>query len=116
MPSDDSVYVGHMLDMSQKAIRLAQGKDRAEFDRDEALQLALAHIIQIIGEAARRVSPEFRDAYPQIPWRAIVGMRHKIVHDYMDVDEDIVWDTVKHELLPLVTQLEAVICTGQQRQ
>ena len=49
MPSDDSVYVGHMLDMAQKAIRLAEGKDRAEFDRDEALQLALAHIIQIIG-------------------------------------------------------------------
>ena len=43
-------------------------------------------------------------------------MRHKIVHDYMDVDEDIVWDTVRHELFPLVTQLEAVICTGQQRQ
>ena len=109
MPSDDSVYVGHMLDMSKKATRLAQGKDRAEFDRDEALQLALAHLIQIIGEAARRVSPEFRDAHPQIPWRAIVGMRHKIVHDYMDVDEDIVWDTVRHELLPLVTQLEAAI-------
>lgn len=109
MPSDDSVYVGHMLDMSKKATRLAQGKDRAEFDRDEALQLALAHLIQIIGEAARRVSPEFREAHPQIPWRAIVGMRHKIVHDYMEVDEDIVWDTVRHELLPLVTQLEAVI-------
>ncbi len=109
MPSDDSVYVGHMLDMSKKATRLAQGKDQAEFGRDEALQLALAHLIQIIGEAARRVSPEFREAHPQIPWRAIVGMRHKIVHDYMEVDEDIVWDTVRHELLPLVTQLEAVI-------
>ena len=51
--------------------------------------LALAHLVQVIGEAARRVSPEFCDAHPEIPWKAIVGMRHKVVHDYMDVDEDI---------------------------
>lgn len=45
----------------------------------------------------RRISPSFRDKYPQIPWDAIAGMRNKIVHDYMDVDEDIVWDSVMHE-------------------
>ncbi len=109
MLKDDLVYVGHMLDMARKARRLVEGKRREHFDRDEALRLALAHLEQIIGEAARRVSREFRERHPQVPWKAIVGMRHKVVHDYLDVDEDVVWDTVKNELAPLITELERIL-------
>ncbi len=58
---------------------------------------------------ARRVSKEFCDTNPQIPWKAIIGMRHKVVHDYFDVDDEIVWDTVKEELEPLVKQLENTV-------
>lgn len=112
MPAkDDLVYVGHMLDMARKAIALIQGKDRADYDRDEVLRLALAHLLQIIGEAARRVSQDYRDAHPTIPWKAIVGMRHKVVHDYMSVDEDILWDTVNRELKPLVGELDTIMPT-----
>ena len=106
MQSDDLVYVGHMLDMARKALRLVGSKSRAEYDQDEALRLALAHLAQVIGEAARRVSPEFTQAHPKIPWKAIVGMRHKVVHDYMAVDEDVVWHTVTEELSALVSLLE----------
>ena len=106
MPKDDLAYVGHMLDMSRKALALASGKEKADFDADEALQLALTHLLQIIGEAARRVSPEFRADHPEIPWPAIVGMRHKVVHDYFSVDFDIVWATVARKLPPLAEQLE----------
>jgi uncharacterized protein with HEPN domain len=98
-----------MLDMARKAASKAQGISRADFDRDENLRLALAHLIQIIGEAARRVSPGFRQAHPALPWSAIIGMRHKVVHDYLDVDEDIVWDVVTADLPGIVSALEQIL-------
>ncbi|MBW4691845.1 MAG: DUF86 domain-containing protein [Lyngbya sp. HA4199-MV5] len=103
---DDRVYVGHMIDTANKAINFVTGLNREDFNHNEQLRLALTHLLQVIGEAARRVSPDFRDAYPEIPWKAIVGMRSKVVHDYLDVDEDVVWDTVKNDLAPLVIELE----------
>lgn len=109
MPKDDAVYVGHMLDMADKAVGKISGKSRAQFDADENLRLALAHLLQIIGEAARRVSSEFQEGHPNVPWRAIVGMRNKVVHDYLNVDEDIVWDTVVRELPPLVTERKRIV-------
>jgi uncharacterized protein with HEPN domain len=111
MPKDDLVYVGHMLDKAQEALSLVKGKARQDYDRDTVLRLALTHLIQVIGEAARRVSSTFRERYPQIPWDAIAGMRNKIVHDYMDVDEDIVWDSVVHELPLLVDELKRIVPT-----
>lgn len=108
MPKDDLVYVGHMLDKAHEALSLAHGKTRQDYDSDTALRLALTHLIQVMGEAVRRISPSFRDKYPQIPWDAIAGMRNKIVHDYMDVDEDIVWDSVVHELPLLVAELKRI--------
>jgi uncharacterized protein with HEPN domain len=93
MQRDDEVYVGHMLDLSRKVASKTAGVRREDFDRDENLRLALAHLLQTIGEAARRVSRDYQKAQPDIPWGGIVGMRHKVVHDYMDVDEDVVWKT-----------------------
>src|SRR5690349_11313508 len=106
---DDVVYVGHMLDMAQKATSFVEGVERPAFDADEQLRLALRHVIQIIGEAARRVSPEYRAAHPEIPWKDIVGMRSKIVHDYFEVDENAVWETATQELPGLVAQLKNLI-------
>ncbi len=108
MPKDDLVYLGHMLEMARKAIAKTQGIERADFDRDENLRLALAHLIQIIGEAARRVSPEMQQSHPEIPWSAIIGMRHKVVHDYLEVDEDIVWDVVTADLPSIVAALQGI--------
>jgi uncharacterized protein with HEPN domain len=70
------------------------------------VKLALAHLVQVIGEAARRVSARTREAHPEIPWADIVGIRSKIVHDYMNVDEDIVWEVVTGDLPALVSVLE----------
>ena len=109
MPKDELVYVGHMLDKAHEALSLVRGKTRQDYDRDSALRLALTHLIQVIGEAARRVSPQFRDRHPQIPWEALAGMRSKIVHDYMNVDEDIVWDSVTQELHPLIEELRKIV-------
>lgn len=109
MPKDDRVYLGHMLDMARKAIAKTQGIQRADYDQDENLRLALAHLIQIIGEAARQVSAELQRKHPEIPWSAIIGMRHKVVHDYLEVDEDIVWDVVTADLPSIVTALERIV-------
>ena len=109
MQKDDLVYAGHMLDMARKALDLVRDKNRSDYNSDEALRFALAHVVQVIGEAARHVSKKFCDANSQIPWKAIVGMRHKVVHDYMNVDEDVVWDTVIKELSPLVAELEKIV-------
>jgi uncharacterized protein with HEPN domain len=78
MAKDDLVYIGHMLDMAEKALNLAQGKSRADFDSDEALALGLTYLVQVIGEAARRVGPDFTAAHPEVPWRAIIGMRTQL--------------------------------------
>ena len=108
MRKDDLVFVRHMLDMALSARDKITGKDRAAYDNDETLRLALAYLIQTIGEAARQVAPEFRDTHPEIPWTKIVAIRHRIVHDYLHVDYDIVWDVVTTDLPPLIDQLNRI--------
>jgi uncharacterized protein with HEPN domain len=109
MQKDDLVYAGHMLDTASKATSKVAGKTRAEYDQDENLRLALAHLIQTLGEAARRVSPAFQQAHPEIPWKQIVAMRHKVVHDYLHVDYDIVWAVVTADLPPLIADLQMLV-------
>lgn len=106
---DDRIYVGHMLDTANKAISFVENIEREDFDNNELLRLSLTHLLQVIGEAARRVSPDFRAQYPTIPLKAVVGMRSKVVHDYLDVDEDIVWNTVKNDLPFLILELEKIV-------
>ena len=106
---DDRVYIEHMIDTANKAISFVAGLSREDFDNNEQLKLAVTHLLQIIGEAARRVSLDFRESHPEIPWKAIVGMRNKVVHDYLNVDEDIVWDTVKQDLTPLILKLTRLL-------
>jgi uncharacterized protein with HEPN domain len=108
MSQRDLVYVGHMLDMPRKAVEKTNGITRETFDADENLRFALIHLIQTVGEAARQVSREFCDAHPEIRWADIIGMRHKVVHDYLGVDEDIVWKVVTEDLPQLVRYLDAL--------
>jgi len=109
MQKDDLIYVGHMLDVARSIAEKVTGTTRAEFDADENLRLALTHLIQTIGEAARRVSPAFQQSNPQIPWKNVIGMRHRVVHDYLHVDYDLVWDTVTLDIQPLLLQLERIV-------
>ena len=109
MRKDDLVYAGHMLDMARKACAKIAGVARSDFDADENLRLALAHLVQTIGEAARHVSPAFQQAHPSVQWGLIVGMRHKVVHDYLHVDYDIVWGVVTSDLPALVAAIEKFV-------
>ena len=90
MQHDDLVYVGQMFDLGRRIDDRARVLDRAGFDADEDVRLALTHLIQTLGEAARRVSAGFQAVHPEVPWSEIIGMRHKIVHDYLSVNFDLV--------------------------
>ena len=109
MQHDDIAYVGHMLDLARLDVSKGADTTREEFDADGNLQLALTHLIQTMGEAARKVSSEFQRGHPHIPWDKIIGMRHKVVHDYMHVNYDIVWDVVTVDLPPLVLELGKIV-------
>ncbi len=109
MQHDDRVYLGHMLDMARKSRLLLEETTHADFEGNEILRLALRHLLQIIGEAASKVSDSWRAAHPQIPWAEIVGMRHRVVHDYLGIDEEVVWHTVSEDLPVLITALEQVV-------
>jgi uncharacterized protein with HEPN domain len=109
MSPRDLVYVGHMLDIARKAVGKTAGLSRDSYDADENLRLALTHLVQVIGEAGRHVSREFCLAHPEIEWADMIGMRHKVVHDYLGVDEDIVWQVVTQDLPTLVAALEPLV-------
>ena len=106
MKKDDAVYLGHIVDLADKISQRVKDKSRDDFDSNEDLRIVLTHLVQTIGEAARRVSPAFRKDHPEVPWSDIIGMRHRIVHDYMDVDEDIVWDVAIFELPALIKKIK----------
>jgi uncharacterized protein with HEPN domain len=109
MSPRDLVYVGHMLDMARKAVAKVRDLPRETYDADENLRLALIHLIQVIGEAARQVSRDFTVSHPEVPWENIIWMRHTVVHDYLGVDEDIVWQVVTGDLPKLVESLEPLV-------
>ncbi len=112
-PKDDLVYVAHMLDIARQVESKVAGLDRSGFDADENLQLAVTHLIQTIGEAARLVSDAYRDQHPHVPWHQITGMRHRIVHDYLNIDFDIVWEVAHREISGLIAHLEDLTRDGQ---
>ena len=108
MLKDDAVYLGHMLDGARKVVVRIQSKLREDYEASEDLQIILAYLIQTIGEAASRVTLEMRDRHPEIPWKQIIGMRNRIVHDYMNIDADIVWEVATRNIPALIIQLETL--------
>ncbi len=105
----DLVRVRHMLDAARDAISFSASKTRHDLDTDRMLVLSLVKSIEIIGEAASRVSKESRERSPEIPWAVIVAMRNRLIHAYYDVDLDRVWDTVTSDLPPLIFSLENLL-------
>lgn len=109
MTRSDEVRLRHMLDAAREALGFAAGRSRADLDSDRMLVLSLVKSIEIIGEAASRVSEETRRQHAALPWIDIVGMRNRLIHAYYDVDLDRGWDTLNADLPPLVTELEKIV-------
>ena len=113
MRKDDAIRLRHMLDAAQEALSFVPGRDRSDLDENRMLCLALVRCIEIIGEAASKVSLECKDECPAIPWGDIIGMRNRLIHAYFDINLDIVWSTVTDELPALVAALqEALLRSG----
>ena len=98
-----------MRDAAASALRFVEGKRRNDLDRNEMLLLALVRAVEVIGEAAAKVSVEGRAEIRGIRWAAIVGMRNRLVHAYFDVDRDILWATVIDELPDLTDRLSRAL-------
>jgi uncharacterized protein with HEPN domain len=99
----------NLLDI-ERALRLilefTAGMDQAAFSQDLKTQSAVLHQLMVIGEAVKRLSSEFRDAHPAIPWRLIAGMRDRLIHHYDEVDLDEVWRVIEKDMTELITWLE----------
>jgi uncharacterized protein with HEPN domain len=91
---DDVIRLRHMRDHAAEAIAMTRRKKRADLDQDRMLELALVRLMEIIGEAAGRVTPETRAQLPNLPWSDIVAMRNRLIHGYDSVDPDILWTTI----------------------
>ena len=110
---DPMVRLHHMLDYSRKAVAMIEGRTREDLDRDEMLCLALTRVVEVIGEAATRVSQAGQQRHGQIPWPEIIGLRNRLVHGYDSVDLNILWDIVQQDLPPLIEQLQAILGGSQ---
>lgn len=100
-----------LLDIAEAIVRIekyaAQGQER--FVNDELVQVWVVRHLQVIGEACRTMSEGFKEAHPEIPWFQIAGMRNILVHEYFDIDQDIVWAVVAKDLPPLRAQIEGLL-------
>ena len=109
MVDNDMVRLRHILDAAREAVAFSQGRSRKELYSNRMLSLSLVRLLEIIGEAARGISPACSAAHPEIAWQKMAGMRDRLVHGYFDINLDVVWETVTADLPPLVSQLEDII-------
>ena len=106
---DDRVCLQDMLAHAREAIALIGESSPGQFERDRVAQLAATRLVEIVGEAARRVSLATQQAHPDIPWAGISGMRNRVARGYDVIDLDLLWNTVIRDLPPLAVSLEALL-------
>jgi uncharacterized protein with HEPN domain len=108
-PERDSVYLWDMLNAARGVVVSLRDTSFAGYMKNEDLRLATERRIEIIGEAARRISPEFKEAHPEIPWRLIVDQRNVLIHAYDEIEEERIWRLVAQEIPLLIEQLTKLI-------
>jgi uncharacterized protein with HEPN domain len=106
---DDASRLRHMLNHAVEAVEMSRPRKREDLDADRQLNLALVRLVEIIGEAATRISDQTRGRDKSIPWDAIRSMRHRLIHGYDEVDFDILWDVVRSDLPELIPKLRALL-------
>jgi uncharacterized protein with HEPN domain len=106
---DQGTRLRHMLDAAREAQQLSAGLSRQRLEEDRVLTLALIRLLEVVGEAANRIPPEARPTHPDIPWQAIIGLRHRLIHGYDQVDLDVLWQILSADLPRLARGLEQIL-------
>ena len=109
MRRDDSIRFRRMLDAAKEVMSFAKNKTRKDLDNDRMLTLSLVKSIEIIGEAASKVTDETKKRFPEIPWTNMIAMRNRLIHAYFDIDLDVLWGTIVDDLPPFIEDLEKII-------
>lgn len=103
--SGDKLYVQHILQAIDKIKQFAAGLDFDKFVKNELVQSAVMRELGVIGEASKKLSEEFKESHEHIPWKQVVGMRDKLIHDYFEIDAEAVWKTIQEDLSLLKEEL-----------
>ena len=111
MPRDWRLFLGDMAEACHKIVEYRRGINRKEFERRGMAFDAIVRNVEILGQAAAKLPTEARELTPEIPWDAIIGMRHRIAHAYFGIDNDILWDVVENEV-PLLANAIARVRAG----
>ncbi len=109
MRKDDTVYLRHILDSIQQIEEYLRDVSKEQFMERRLLQDGVVRQLEIIGEASRNLSEETREKHPEVPWQQIIGMRNRIIHEYFDVDLEIVWEVVEKDLPDLKAQIQTIL-------
>lgn len=105
-------YLRHIFDETKYLMDRAEGLSKEEFIEDDTLKRAFVRSIEIIGEATKKIPSEFKEKYVQLEWRAMAGMRDKLIHDYFGIDYDIVWDVVTNKVPQLQQKIKEILDKG----
>lgn len=105
----NQAYLWDMRDAARVAARMVEGAGFDEYLSDEKLRSAVERKLEILGEAARRVSAGFRESHPEIPWRSIVGLRNVLLHEYGEVDHGRIWKIVASDVPELLRGLDRLL-------
>ncbi len=102
-------YIQDILLSIQEVEEFTDGMDFEEFVSDRKTVNAVIRSLEVMGEAAKKIPPEIRNRYPEIPWKYIAGMRDKLIHEYHGVDLEIVWEVINKEIPPLKPEFEKIL-------
>jgi len=107
------VRLNHMLEAAEKILQFISSRERKDLDKDEMFLLAILKLIEIIGEAASKISFEIKKQNPDVPWQAIINVRNRLIHGYFDINHDILWGIATTDIPPLIENLKRIINSNE---
>jgi len=110
---DDITRIHHMLESAIEAKTFLGELLFEDFQKNRIIGNAIVRSLEVVGEAASQISQSFKDAHPEIEWKVIVGMRNRLIHAYFDIDYRVVWQTIHHDLPPVVVHLRKILLSEE---